>query len=210
MQEMATFLQFITQPINELLIQNFQFYLPKIYQNVLREICANEHNNEFAILLTYTAKAKHVHLLMSCLYDSLSPATQRLVQLNHLEPYLMQPNDISQIREHSTNINTNLQLLGLYTEQKEIREVIALRYSSNNEDQFRAFLTLLDHYSPTLGYRYNLLIRSIPVYSVDLIQDAIDYENIMNIYDYPFYSSSSEEEKEPEQIKLEIIRKLTS
>lgn len=210
MQEMATFLQFITQPINELLIQNFQFYLPKIYQNVLREICANEHSNEFAILLTYTAKAKHVHLLMSCLYDSLSPATQRLVQLNHLEPYLMQPNDICQIREHSTNVNTNLQLLGLYTEQKEIREVIALRYSSNNEDQFRAFLTLLDHYCPTRGYRYNLLVRSIPVYSVDLIQDAIDYENIMNIYDYPFYSSSSEEEKEPEQIKLEIIRKLTS
>lgn len=207
---MTTFLQFITQPINELLIQNFQFYLPKIYQNVLREICANEHSNEFAILLIYTAKAKHVHLLMSCLYDSLSPATQRLVQLNHLEPYLMQPNDICQIREHSTNINTNLQLLGLYTEQKEIREVIALRYSSNNDDQFRAFLTLLDHYSPTLGYRYNLLIRSISVYSVDLIQDAIDYENIMNIYDYPFYSSSSEEEKEPEQIKLEIIRKLTS
>lgn len=210
MQEMATFLQFITQPINELLIQNFQFYLPKIYQNVLREICANEHSNEFAILLTYTAKAKHVHLLMSCLYDSLSPATQRLVQLNHLLPYLMQPNDISRIREHSTSNGTYLQLLGMYTEQKEVKEVICIRYHKLSDEQFREFICALDHYEPFRGWHCNLLQRVLSTYVVDELQDAIKYENLMNLYEYSFYSSSSEEEKEPEQIKLEIIRKLTS
>ena len=210
MQEMATFLQFITQPINELLIQNFQFYLPRIYQTVLREIYANEHSNEFAILLTYTAKAKHVHLLMSCLYDSLSPATQRLVQLNHLLPYLMQPNDISRIREHSTSNGTYLQLLGMYTEQKEVKEVICIRYHKISDEQFREFICALDHYEPFRGWHCNLLQRVLSTYVVDELQDAIEYENLMNLYEYPFYSSSSEEEKEPEQIKLEIIRKLTS
>ena len=100
---MATFLQVITQPITDLLLENFYFFVPSIYQTILTEINTNEQTEEFAIFITYTAKAKHVHLLMSCLYDSLSSATRRLIQLNRLEPYLMRPNDICRIRAHSTN-----------------------------------------------------------------------------------------------------------
>lgn len=212
MQEMATFLQFITQPITELLFQNFHLYLPKIYQTVLREICANEHSNEFAILLTYTAKAKHVHLLMSCLYDSLSPATQRLVQLNHLLPYLMQPTDISRIREHSTNNSTYLQLLGMYTEQKEVKEVICIRYHKISDEQFREFICALERYEPFRGWHCNVLQRVLSTYVVDELQDAIEYENLMNLYEYSFTTSNSEEEfqQESNQLKLQLVQKLTS
>ena len=204
---MATFLQVITQPITEMLIENFYFYLPKIYGTILTQISKNEQSEEFAIFITYTAKAKHVHLLMSCLYDSLSPATQRLVQLNHLLPYLMQPNDICRIRDHSTSNGTYLQLLGIFTEQKEVKEVIALRHHKTTDKKFQEFVYALERYQPLKGWQCNVLQRALATYGVDEIQDAIEYENLMNLYDtYTF----SDPESEQEEFHLDLLPKLTS
>lgn len=204
---MATFLQVITQPITDLLLENFYFFVPSIYQTILTEINTNEQTEEFAIFITYTAKAKHVHLLMSCLYDSLSSATRRLIQLNRLEPYLMRPNDICRIRAHSTNDGNYLQLLGIFTKQKEIKEVIALRYHKVTDEKFREFFYALDRYQPLKGWHCNILQRALSTYGVDEIQDAIEYENLMNLYDtYTFSESDSEQE----EIHLNLIPKLTS
>ena len=204
---MATFLQVITQPITDLLLENFYFYLPPIYQTILTQIITNEHSKEFAIFITYTAKAKHVHLLMSCLYDSLSPETRRLIQLNRLEPYLMCPNDICRIRDHSTNDGKYLQLLGIFTEQKEIKEVIAIRYHKVTDEKFREFFYALERYQPLKGWHCTILQRALSTYGVDEIQDAIEYENLMNFYDtYTFTESDSEQE----EFHLNLLPKLTS
>ena len=204
---MATFLQVITQPITDLLLENFYFYLPPIYRTILNQIHSNEHSNEFAIFITYTAKAKHVHLLMSCLYEMLSPATRRLVQLNHLEPYLMHPNDICRIRDHSTNDGKYLQLLGIFTEQKEVKEVIAMRYHKTTDEKFREFFYNLERYQPLKGWQCNVLQRALATYNVDEIQDAIEYEDLMNLYDnYTF----SEPDSEQEEFHLDLLPKLTS
>ena len=204
---MATFLQVITQPITGLLLENFYFYLPPIYQTILKEINVNEQSEEFAIFITYTAKAKHVHLLMSCLYEMLSPATRRLVQLNHLEPYLMHPNDICRIREHSTGEGKYLQLLGLFTEEKEVKEVIAIRYHKISDEKFQEFVYALERYQPLKGWQCNILQRALSTYVVDEIQDAIDYENLMNLYDNYTFSDS---ESEQEEFHLDLLPKLTS
>lgn len=205
-EKMATFLQFITQPISEMLIENFYFYLPKIYETILKEISSNEQSEEFAIFITYTAKAKHVYLLMSCLYDMLTPATQRLIQLNHLEPYLMQPIDICRIRKYSTGNDKYLQLLGIYSEQKEVKEVIAIRYHKLSDEKFKKFIYTLERYQPLRGWYCTILQRVISTYVIDDIQDAIDYENIMNLYEtYPF----SESDIYKENFHLEILPKLT-
>lgn len=204
---MATFLQVITQPITELLLENFHFYLPPIYQTILKEISSNEQTKEFAIFITYTAKAKHVHLMMSCLYDSLTPATRRLVQLNHLEPYLMCPNDICRIRDHCTSDRTYLQLLGIVTEQKEVKEVIAIRYHKVSDEKYREFFYALDRYQPLKGWHCTLLQRVLATYGVDEIQEAIEYENLMNLYDSYTFSDS---ESEQEELHLDLLPKLTS
>lgn len=204
---MATFLQVITQPITEMLIENFYFYLPKIYGTILTQISKNEQSEEFAIFITYTAKAKHVHLLMSCLYDMLSPATQRLIQLNRLEPYLMCPNDICRIRDHSTSNGTYLQLLGIFTEQKEVKEVIAIRYHKTTDKKFQEFVYALERYQPLKGWQCNILQRALATYGVDEIQDAIEYENLMNLYDNYTFSDS---ESEQEEFHLDLLPKLTS
>lgn len=204
---MATFLQVITQPITELLLENFYFYLPPIYQTILTKISSIEHSKEFAIFITYTAKAKHVHLLTSCLYETLLPETRRLVQLNHLEPYLMCSNDICRIREHCTSDGTYLQLLGMFTEQKEVKEVITIRYHKVSDEKYREFFYALDRYQPFKGWHCTLLQRILATYGVDEIQDAIEYENMMNLYDSYTFSDS---ESEQEEFHLDLLPKLTS
>lgn len=204
---MITFLQVITESITDLLLENFYFYLPPIYQTILNQISKNEHSKEFAIFITYTAKAKHVYLLTSCLYEMLSLATRRLIQLNHLEPYLMNSNDICRIRDHCTTTNTYLQLLGIFTDQKEVKEVITIRYHKTTTEKFKEFFYTLDCYQPLKGWQCNILQRILATYNVEEIHEAIEYENLMNLYDTYTISDSDTEQ---EEFHLNLLPQLTS
>ena len=61
-------------------------------------------------------------------------------------------------------------------------------------------------------WQCNLLQRILATYVVNEIQDAIEYENLMNLYEYSFTTSNSEEEiqQESNQLKLQLVQKLTS
>ena len=206
------------QPINELLFENFSLYIPRLYETILKEIRINEHVQEIAIMITYTEKTKTVWLLVPDLHMHLTKETQRLVQLNNMHVIYTAMSCITHICEHTTYDGRKLQLLGRYTEQREIVEVIALHYYSNDIFKFSHLVRMLEQYRPSSGMRYNLLTQTVAVYSLSKIQEAIEYENIMNLYEIDtrgLYETSSEsdttsDEQDTELVRVEILRKLSN
>lgn len=211
---MTTLLEVFSSPLSELLFTNYHLYLPRLYANVLYEIEQHENSREFAIVLLITKKNIRIYLLMTCMYETLTPETQRLIQLNQLHPYLYDTKTIALIRSHTTTVQTNLQLFGLYKDGKSILEAICIKYHLISNEKFHTFITCMEKYQPLPGYHYDLLAKVIAIYSKDAVQEAIEYEIMMNQYEFNWYSSnsSSEDEKltQVPDYKLKTITHLTT